>query len=302
MTRYPTGATIADNIPGVETAELIQTGGQKAVYRATRGGSVFALKMIALKADDVSVEEPNIDISGAEARVHREVEILEQVDVPVLAKGGPLGLSKVEIGADTWLFFSEEWIEGNGLADMIREGRLQPSQVVQLGNDLVQAACWLAQRDMIHRDIKPANIIWATDRSRFVLLDPGIAFDLQGASLTSAPIVVGTIPYLSPEQMEHTRRRTLDFRSDLFAIGVVLYEAATAEHPFVARGSTATEVLAGILTKTPPALAYRIDGFPQLLSNLIDRLIAKSPHLRYRTCERAQAAIANAAASMGVSV
>ena len=142
--------------------------------------------------------------------------------------------------------------------------------------------------------------MWAADRSRFILLDPGIAFDLFGPSLTRIPIPVGTMAYLSPEQMDPYRKRTLDFRSDLFAIGVVLYEAAVAEHPFMSVGTTPSQVLAGILTGTPRTVADRIQGFPPDLSDLISRLLGKAPHLRYRTCDRALAAIEEIAASLGV--
>ena len=300
MAEYPTGMVLAEHVPDIDAAELVQTGGQKAVYRATLGGQAFALKVIALGSADVTLDEPDTDISAVVGRVKREVAILEQVDVPVLARCGPLGLSTIQIGDASWLYFTEEWIEGTRLQHMIRDDGLSPDQIAQMGVDLIQAACWLSNRDLVHRDIKPANIMWATDRSRFVLLDPGIALDLYGPSLTLGPMLVGTLPYLSPEQMDPSRKRALDFRSDLFAIGVVLYEAAVAEHPFMTVGTTPTQVLAGILTATPQALINRVDDFPQALSDIVARLLGKSPHLRYRTCKRAQAAINTVAQSLGV--
>ena len=142
--------------------------------------------------------------------------------------------------------------------------------------------------------------MWATDRSRFVLLDPGIALDLYGPSLTRMPVTVGTMAYLSPEQMDPYRKRSLDFRSDLFAIGVVLYEAAVAEHPFMAVDTTPAQVLAGILVGSPESVADRLEGFPPALSDLISRLLGKAPHLRYRTCDRARAVIEDIAALLGV--
>ena len=199
-------------------------------------------------------------------------------------------------------YFRYRTLEGRSLREMIRAGRFLPFEVARMGVDLIQAVCWLSHQGMVHRDIKPANIMWATERSRYVLLDPGIALDLYGPSLTLGPMPVGTMPYLSPEQMEPTRKRFLDFRSDLFAIGVVLYEAAAAEHPFMTTGTTVSQVLAGILTTTPQALADRVEGFPKSLSDLVARLVAKSPHLRYRTCERARAAVEEEAASLGVTV
>ena len=302
MAEYPTGTDLADHLPGVSTAELVQSGGQKAIYRATINGKIVALKVIAPDPSDVADEETGADASAVVERAQREVAILEQVDVPVLARRGPLGLSTIDIDGKRWLFFTEEWIEGSCLRDMIDESRFPPDQVARLGIDLIQASCWLSQRGLVHRDIKPANVMWADDRSKFVLLDPGIALDLYGPSLTHVPMVVGTMAYLSPEQMDLYQKRNLDFRSDLFAIGIVMYEAAVAEHPFMTIRTTPSEVLGGIMTMSPQSVADRVGDFPSTLSSFISRLLAKAPHLRYRTCGRAQAAIEEIAALLGVQI
>ena len=302
MTQYPTGEALAAHITGIDAAELVHTGGQKAVYNATVEGQVVALKVIALFPEDSEDEDIDAAIGMVVERARREVSILQKVDVPVLAKRGPLGLSIVQICDSRWLHFTEEWIEGRTLRNIVREERLAPERVARLGLDLVQATCWLSSRGLVHRDIKPANVIWAVDRSRFVLLDPGIALDLYGPSLTRARVAVGTMAYLSPEQTDPQRKRSLDFRSDLFTIGVVLYEAAVAEHPFMTIDTTPSHVLAGILTGTPQPVADRVEGFPQALSDLISRLLGKAPHLRFRTCDRARLAIESIALSLGVRV
>ena len=177
------------------------------------------------------------------------------------------------------------------LYDMIRQGSTTPKQVAQLGVDLIQATCWLNDKNLVHRDIKPRNVMWAVDRERFVLLDPGYALDLHGPSLTASHIVVGTREYLSPEQIDLSRKKLLDFRSDLFTIGVVLYEAAVGKHPFRAAGTSRRDVLGNILTMTPQPVANRVSEFPQSLSDFIDRLLGKKPHLRFRSCPRALATI-----------
>ena len=300
MAQYLTGAILAEYVPGVQTAELIRTGGQKAVYKATIEEQVVALKVVALQSEEVDDEEVGPDARVAVERAQREVDILDRVDVPFLARSGPLGLATFMTEDEKWLYFTEEWIEGTTLREMIGVGRLSPKKVARLGVDLVRAACWLSERGLVHRDIKPDNIMWAIDRSRFVLLDPGIAFDLYGPSLTRLPVPVGTMAYLSPEQMDPARKRSLDFRSDLFAIGVVLYEAAVAEHPFMAVHTTPAQVMTGILFNTPKCIADRLEGFPPGLSGLITRLLGKSPHLRYRRCDLARAAIEDVADSLGV--
>ena len=295
-----TNANIVDSIQGVTNAELVQTGGQKVVYKATIDGQVFALKL--LRVSDTSDEEDSeAAIDTVTARAEREVGILAEVDVPVLARCGPVGLSPIETDQGKWLYFTEEWIEGTCVREMIRASTFSPEQVAQLGSDLIQAVCWLWSRDLVHRDIKPANVIFADDRSRFVLLDPGIAFDLQGTSLTQGPFPVGTVAYISPEQLDVARKRNLDFRSDLFAVGVVMYEGAVGEHPFMRPGTSVSQVLAEILAAKPAPVAERIDAFPIELSEFIDRLLGKQPHLRFRTCTLALARAQNIAESLGAT-
>ena len=227
--------------------------------------------------------------------------VQEQFHDPVFAGIGPLELQEITINDERWLCFTEEWIEGRVLTDMILDGPLSPQRLARLGLDLIHAVCLLSSRHFVHRDIKPANIMWGQRRDGFVLLDPGIALDQLGPSLTLGPMAVGTVAYQSPEQMDTSRKRSLDFRSDLFAVGLVLYEAAAARHPFMDNRATLSSVVAGILTRTPPSLAASIDTFPQELSNVIDRLLAKEPHLRYRTCERALAATAEASRLIGTT-
>ena len=297
---YPTTTALASCIPGLEEAQFIQAGGQKAVYRAHIKGQAVALKMISIDAEALGDGDISADVEVVLKRAQREVGILDQVDVPVLARRGPLGLSTVQIDDCSWLYFTEEWIAGESLRDQLRRRRLSPVCVARLGVDLIQAVCWLAARGLVHRDIKPANVMWAENRSRFVLVDPGIALDLGGLSLTRMPMIVGTIAYLSPEQMDPYRKRTLDFRSDLFSVGIVMYEAALGEHPFTRLGTTPSEILAGIITDTPQPLAEKIHGFPIGLSDVIARLLGKAAHLRYRTCERAQSAIGCEAEELGV--
>ena len=297
--RYPSGTAIANHIPGVDDAELVRQGGQKAVYKAVIDGQPYALKVIALDPQAILFEDARVDTDMIVERARREVSILEKVDVPVLASVGPLSISTVPFDDMIWLCFTEEWINGRTLQEMIHEDQLLPTQVSRLGVDLIQAICWLSSQGLVHRDIKPANVMWSNDRKRFVLLDPGIALDLYGPSLTPLAVSVGTMAYVSPEQMNPYGKRNLDFRSDLFSTGIVMYEAAIGEHPFMGVDTTPSEVLEGILTKTPQAVANRRDGFPQTLSDFISRLLGKAPHLRFRTSGRALAVIEQIASLLG---
>ncbi len=115
MTWPPTGATLAAYIPELDNAELVQEGGQKAVFKATIKEHIVALKVITLVSDEASAEDADASMSAVAERAQREVTILEQVDVPVLTRRGPLGLSPINIGTRPCLYFTEEWIEGTTL-------------------------------------------------------------------------------------------------------------------------------------------------------------------------------------------
>ena len=307
MPEYPTPSQLAPELPSLDDIELVDHGGQKVVYSAYFDGRKVALKLIPLQdkrspnnEEEEDEEEPDTDT--ATERAKREFAILEKANTPELAKAGPLGFSTITLGGQNWAYFNEEWIEGRSLDHIIREGPQRPELVAQLAVNLIQAVCWMASQGLIHRDIKPPNIKLANDRSHFVLLDPGIALDLHGPSLTSGAILVGTMGYLSPEQMDLTKKRQLDFRSDLFAAGVVLYEAASGKHPFMSGRTSQTEVLAGIMSHTPPALTLAVPGFPQNLSDLVARFMGKAPHLRFRSCSQALSAAREVADSLGVQL
>ncbi len=297
---YPLGDSLSSCIPGLNSAELVNRGGQKAVYKADIAGRELALKVIALPPFQQSVEDDEDDWNSAVERARREVSILEQVDIPVLVGAGPIGIDTFTMGGSRWMYFTEEWIEGTSLREMIREGALPPRLVARLGLDLVSAICWLSSKGWVHRDIKPENIMWSNKRLRFVLLDPGIALDLHGPSLTRLPMVVGTMAYLSPEQMNPLQKRQLDFRSDLFAIGVVMYESATGQHPFMTVASTESQLFDSIRSGQPAALQSKSEGFPGPLSAFISRCLGKQPHQRYRKCGFAKAEVRQVAASLGV--
>ena len=300
MPDFPTGQVLVDCIPGLEEAELVNTGGQKAVYKAQFGGEIVALKVIGIESDQAIDDDDDAGGSERVQRAKREFAILNTVDVPVLTKRGPVGLDTIRIGDDSWLFFTEEWIEGGTLREIIGGGQLLPRRVASLGLDLILAVQWLSDRGLIHRDIKPENIMLRNDSSRFVLLDPGIALDLEGPSLTQMPIPMGTTAYLSPEQMDPYKKRELDFRSDLFSIGVVMYESSTGQHPFREGSVTISEVISGILNRNPLAVSDRVDDFPDDLSAFIMRLLGKSPNLRYRKCEYALGDIDAIVMALGV--
>jgi serine/threonine-protein kinase len=191
------------------------------------------------------------------------------------------------------VFFSEEWIEGETLSQMLASNQQLPTdEVVKLADNVTRAikAVWSARK--IHRDVKPSNIIRRDSNGDYVLLDMGIAFDVDDISLTEPLVMVGTVPFFSPEQANYSMRRQMDFRSDLFALGSVLYLASTGRHPFHKQGMNSTQTFISILTDTPSRPSDIHPDFPDSLERIIMRLLAKRPHLRYRTFDQLLDALA----------
>lgn len=128
------------------------------------------------------------------------------------------------------------------------------------------------------------------DNGDFVLLDMGLVFDLQDESLSVSP--VGTPLYFSPEQMDFSNRRAImNFRSDLFSLGTVMYEMATGHNPFTQGAMTTWDVLGNIANMVPQSPRKLRGDLPEKLSEIIMRLLAKRPALRYRSIELFQRAI-----------
>ena len=167
-------------------------------------------------------------------RAKREVTILESCDCENLPKIGPIPLTRFECAGQSLIVFSEEFIAGESLEHILKdEGLLNDTEAIKLGDDLCRAVDTLWKRKTIHRDIKPANIMRRRDNGQFVLLDPGIAFDLNDNSLTARMAIAHTPGYLAPELSNPTKKRDADCRSDFFLIGTVLYLSCTGRHPFL---------------------------------------------------------------------
>ena len=281
---------ISEKIPGVKDIGQQCEGGQKIVFPCTIADERYALKVMLtnpLASGEIS-EDISTDIfDEVTARARREVEIMSQCNSPHIVKIGPLPLTAAEIRGQSVIYFTEEWIEGQDLRTIIRnEDYLPLVQVLQLGKHITNAVKVLWSMAKIHRDIKPGNIMRRDVDDEFVLLDMGLAFDITDMSLTRLGVVVGTPIYFSPEQTNFTIKRQMDFRSDLFSLGIVLYEAATGRHPFWTPGRTSQEALAGILAVTPSPPSVIRPEIPVQLDEVIMRLLAKRPHMRYRTCDQ----------------
>ncbi len=281
--------------PQVSDPVYVTGGGQKGVYRCKINDTRYALKILHQTEPDVQ-DDPSSDteelFAEYRARAKREVSILEGVSCPYLVALGPLPLDTAALAGETVLYFTEEWIEGRDLADHLKaSGPLELAQLKLLALQMAQALGELSSLNKVHRDIKPANIIKREGLDEYVLLDMGMALDLDDVSLTQFGAIVGTPKYFSPEQLDLARKRQLDFRSDLFSLGIVLYELGTGSHPFWKRGVSTGQLLDNLLRAEPIAPSQLTTSLPKEFDSIVLRLLAKEPHLRYRKLHRFESAV-----------
>ena len=182
-----------------------------------------------------------------------------------------------------------ELIDGTSLRQVLDvEKRLDQHRTVELGVQISAALEAAHARGLVHRDVKPANILIATDGS-VRLADFGIAKSDQQTEMTVAGSLVGTATYLAPEQVEGG---TIDGRTDLYALGVVLYEALTGAPPFV--GDTAAATALARLHQAPVPIAQRRSGIRPALADVVMRCLERSPDDRYPSAAAANVALSQA--------
>lgn len=256
-----------------EIIEAIGAGGMGEVYRAT---DTKLKRQVAIK-----ILPPGLAGSPDRlARFQSEAEALASLNHPHIA--AIYGLED----ADGVTALIMELVEGEDLARRMARGPVLLDEVLLIANQLAEALEAAHGQGIIHRDIKPENII--VRRHGFVkLLDFGLAkidravtdVDAPTRLMTEPGTVVGTVSYMSPEQ---ARGLNVDARTDIFSLGVVLYEMVTARVPF--NGSSAGEVVASILSeKEPQPLARYTRGVPAELERIVSKALRKNRDERYQT-------------------
>ena len=249
-------------------------GGMGEVYRATdtKLGRDVALKVLpsgmAANADRLE-------------RFRREAKALAALDHP-----GIVTVFSVE-EADGVHFLTMQLIEGQALDSAIPEGGMPVERILEIATALADALAAAHDKGIVHRDLKPANVMITTD-GRVKVLDFGLAKELREAdpmdvTLASSPhteigVVMGTPAYMSPEQVVGG---ALDHRTDLFSLGVLLYEMVTGQRPF--QGRSSAETSSAILRDTPAAVTEVRADVPGDLARIIRRCLEKDPRRRIQT-------------------
>ncbi len=251
-------------IPGYRVIEVIGQGGMATVYKAIQEklDRVVALKVL----DPLLARDPSFA-----RRFLKEALTVGQLSHPNIVTVYDAGQ------AGDLYYLAMEYIEGPSLRDILKkEGVLSPERALRVVKEIVMALDYAHKKGFVHRDVKPENILFRKDGSA-VLSDFGIAKAIsQKTQFTEAGFTVGTPQYMSPEQV---KGEALDGRSDLYSLGIVLYEMLTGHVPFEGENSLAIGIKH--LNEPPPPLPSNLKGYQAL----IDSLLAKNKEMRYRSAE-----------------
>jgi serine/threonine protein kinase/formylglycine-generating enzyme required for sulfatase activity len=253
--------------------KLLGRGGMGAVYKGRQISLDRPAAIKILKQDLTSNPE-------FVQRFHREAALLARlVDnhvVQIFGAGEAEGLH----------YYAMEFVEGEDYASMVRKGhKFTTEEVLKVGEavGLALQAAW--RHRIIHRDIKPSNILLTKDSGETKVMDFGLAKNPE-SDLTQSEVIMGTAKYMSPEQ---ATGGACDIRSDLYALGVVLYELAAGQPPFVGEGATAIMYQHVHKAPTPPRQIN--SAIPADVEKLILRLLEKDPEARYVSPEALVSAI-----------
>ena len=263
-----------------EVVALLGAGGMGEVYRArdSKLGRDVALKVLPRALAD----EPEW-----RTRLLREARAAASLNHPNICTIHEVG------EADGHAYIAMEVVEGRPLGERLADGPLPPEDVLRYGLQLADALAHAHDRGVVHRDLKSANVM-VTPEGRVKVLDFGLARRVSGeelaevttrehASLTEGGAILGTLPYMAPEQL---RAQPADARSDVWALGVVLYEMAAGVRPF--DRPTGFELISAIFHEAPPPLPSRV---PAQLQTVTARCLEKEPGRRYQRAGEVRAAL-----------
>jgi serine/threonine-protein kinase len=196
------------------------------------------------------------------------------------------------------VFFVMGFVDGESMAQRLTErGKLDPREVIRELRDVAMALGYAHAHGVIHRDVKAENILIERASGRALVTDFGIARLAEATPLTSTGQVLGTVYYLSPEQVSGD---PVDARSDIYSLGVVGYVALSGRFPF--DGELASAVLVSHVTKMPPPLRTIASDVPRVFAEIIDRCLSKSPASRFQNCIELGDALAGAEAQIDAEV
>jgi non-specific serine/threonine protein kinase len=255
---------IGNTISHYEILEKLGEGGMGVVYKAedTKLDRIVALKFLPkhLLCDNEAKTRFEYEAKAASALNHPNITTIYEID----EKEGEC-------------FIAMECVEGKSLKEFLKDKTLSIKEILKISTQIAEGLNSAHKKDIVHRDIKSDNIM-VTDEGLVKIMDFGLA-KLRGVSgLTKAGTTLGTMQYMSPEQVQGLE---VDQRSDIFSFGVVLYEMITGQLPF--RGEYEATVIYSIINETPEPLTKYQSDVPEGLQKIVDKTLEKDVNLRYQS-------------------
>lgn len=254
---------IGEMVSRYRILEKIGEGGMSVVYRAedTKLKRTVALKFLAPRALGSKDEKTRFlyEAQAAASLDHSNICTIHEIDE-----------------TDDTTFIAMAYVEGLNLRDRIEAGRLDLEEAVGIAVQIAEGLQAAHEKDIIHRDIKSANIM-VTPSNEAKIMDFGLAKLPGRTRVTTTGTTMGTVAYMSPEQ---ARGDALDHRTDIWSMGVVLYEMVSGRLPFT--GDYEQAVVYCILNESAPPLSTVCPGVPEELDGIVNRLLAKRAEERYQ--------------------
>jgi serine/threonine protein kinase/tetratricopeptide (TPR) repeat protein len=246
--------------------EKLGEGGMGVVYKAedVKLGRTVALKFLP----------PHVSDDEAAQRFVNEAHAVSSLDHPNICS-----IYEIDQTSEGQMFIVMPCYEGASLRAMIKDGPVELGKAVEIASEVAHGLGKAHESGIVHRDVKPANILVTKDGLAKVV-DFGLAKLATQARLTRAGTTLGTAMYMSPEQ---ARGEETDERSDIWSLGVVLYEMAAGRPPF--RGEHEQAIVYSILNQTPEPLDRVLPGAPKELERVLERALSKNPRERYQRME-----------------
>lgn len=270
QTHYAPGTVLAGRF---RIEQMLGIGGMGVVYRATDTALEVPVAIKLLRPE--LAQRPQ-----AFERFRQELLLARQVSSPRVVRIHDLAQHEGQ-----WLI-GMDYIDGEGLDRRLdRDGKLPIDEALRIARQLAEGLSAAHARGVVHRDLKPANVLIDRDGDSYIS-DFGVARSLASSGLTQSGAVIGTPDYLSPEQ---ARGDSVDGRSDLYALGLILYEMLAGTLPFA--GGTVSETLAQRMLHTPPPVTRLRADAPAWVARLVDKLLRPQPAHRFRNAEEVIRAI-----------
>ncbi len=271
---------LLEELPADEAPSLGHIGGVRLVRQIGRGGMAEIYEGFDEQRRVVAVKvlrSDRADDQGLQRRFREEAAVVQRLShpniVPVWQVGDDGGRS----------YFVMPKIEGVSLDKRLRDrGALPIDETLDIVRQTLQALAYAHAAGCVHRDVKPGNLLVEEASGRVVLVDFGLVRRFQDTSYTTPGLVMGTLQYLAPEQ---ARGQPVDPRTDLYAVGVILYEMLAGSPPF--SGETDESLALQHAFHEPTPLGEKVPGTPRAVQDFVERLMQKRPEDRYASADEA---------------